>query len=132
MKPGEFTMRRIAVVTDSNSGLTKAEAAEYGIYILPMTFFVDGKECLEGVSLREEEFFDSMRSGYTVSTTQPTPGELSDLWEELLAAVDIHEVTFTWIKGHAGHDENERCDALATAAADGDDLMVDEGYVNGL
>lgn len=55
-----------------------------------------------------------------------------DLWEELLAAVDIHEVTFTWIKGHAGHDENERCDALATAAADGDDLMVDEGYVNGL
>lgn len=88
MKPGEFTMRRIAVVTDSNSGLTKAEAAEYGIYILPMTFFVDGKECLEGASLREEEFFDSMRSGYTVSTTQPTPGELSDLWEELLETHD--------------------------------------------
>lgn len=54
-----------------------------------------------------------------------------DLWEELLAALEPHEVTFTWIKGHAGHAENERCDALATAAADGDGLLVDEGYVAG-
>ena len=52
-----------------------------------------------------------------------------DLWEELLAALGAHEVTFTWIKGHAGHDENERCDALATAAADGSALIVDEGYL---
>ncbi len=54
-----------------------------------------------------------------------------DLWEELLAAMDGHEVAFTWIKGHAGHAENERCDALATAAADGDALIADEGYVAG-
>ncbi len=54
-----------------------------------------------------------------------------DLWEELLAAMDGHEVAFTWIKGHAGHVENERCDALATAAADGDALIADEGYVAG-
>lgn len=52
-----------------------------------------------------------------------------DLWEELLVALEPHEVTFTWIKGHAGHAENERCDALATAAADGDGLLADEGYV---
>lgn len=54
-----------------------------------------------------------------------------DLWEELLVAMDGHEVAFTWIKGHAGHVENERCDALATAAADGDALIADEGYVAG-
>ncbi len=54
-----------------------------------------------------------------------------DLWEELLAAMDGHEVAFTWIKGHAGHVENERCDTLATAAADGDALIADEGYVAG-
>ncbi|MCI9129025.1 MAG: ribonuclease HI [Eggerthellaceae bacterium] len=52
-----------------------------------------------------------------------------DLWEELLHAIEGHEVTFSWIKGHAGHSENERCDALATAAADGKHLSVDEGYV---
>ncbi len=51
-----------------------------------------------------------------------------DLWEELLSAMQGHEVTFSWIKGHAGHPENERCDALATAAADGGDLLADEGY----
>ena len=37
-----------------------------------------------------------------------------------------HDVTFHWVRGHAGHPENERCDALATAAADGDDLLEDQ------
>ena len=51
-----------------------------------------------------------------------------DLWERLLTAMKPHNVTFTWVKGHAGHPENERCDQLATAAADGDDLLVDTGF----
>ena len=50
-----------------------------------------------------------------------------DLWERLLKAIEPHRVTFCWVKGHAGHPENERCDTLATTAADGDNLMVDEG-----
>lgn len=50
-----------------------------------------------------------------------------DLWERLLAVKNKHRVTFHWVKGHAGHPENERCDQLATAAADGDNLLVDEG-----
>lgn len=50
-----------------------------------------------------------------------------DLWKRLLSAKEKHQVTFIWVKGHAGHEENERCDVLATSAADGDDLMVDEG-----
>ena len=50
-----------------------------------------------------------------------------DLWERLLKAKAPHQVTFIWVKGHAGHPENERCDELATAAADGTDLIVDEG-----
>lgn len=49
------------------------------------------------------------------------------LWERLLRAVAKHEVTFVWVKGHAGHPENERCDKLATAAADGEDLLTDDG-----
>ncbi len=50
-----------------------------------------------------------------------------DLWKRLLAAKEPHHVKFVWVKGHAGHPQNERCDALATGAADGKNLIVDEG-----
>ena len=51
-----------------------------------------------------------------------------DLWKRMLNAMEPHRVTFHWVKGHAGHPENERCDGLATAAADGEDLLTDEGH----
>ena len=49
-----------------------------------------------------------------------------DLWKRLLAAMEKHQVSFQWVKGHNGHPQNERCDELATTAADGTDLLVDE------
>lgn len=52
-----------------------------------------------------------------------------DLWKRLLAAKAPHTVTFHWVKGHDGHPQNERCDELATSAADGGNLIVDEGAV---
>lgn len=51
-----------------------------------------------------------------------------DLWKRLLAAIEKHDVSFNWIKGHADHPENERCDMLATTAADSEDLLEDYGY----
>ncbi len=51
-----------------------------------------------------------------------------DLWEKLLLLLEIHNVEFVWVKGHNGHSYNERCDVLATTAADGDDLIEDSGY----
>jgi ribonuclease HI len=51
-----------------------------------------------------------------------------DLWEILLDLCEVHKVRFEWLRGHAGHDENERCDELATSAARGSDLAVDDGY----
>ena len=50
-----------------------------------------------------------------------------ELWKRLLKAKEMHEVAFVWVKGHDGHPENERCDKLATSAADGDDLLIDDG-----
>ena len=50
-----------------------------------------------------------------------------DLWKRLLEAARPHQLTFTWVKGHDGHPENERCDQLATSAADGDELLPDPG-----
>ncbi len=52
-----------------------------------------------------------------------------DLWERLLVLLDEHNVEFHWVKGHAGHEENERCDRLAVAASASDDLLEDEGYI---
>ncbi len=53
-----------------------------------------------------------------------------DLWERLLESIARHEVTFRWVRGHAGNPENERCDQLAMAAAQGQSLAVDGGYEN--
>ena len=50
-----------------------------------------------------------------------------DLWKRLLEAKKPHEVSFIWVKGHAGHPENERCDQLATGAADGENRLIDKG-----
>ena len=55
------------------------------------------------------------------------PGKNVDLWKRLLEAKKPHQVKFIWVKGHDGHPENERCDQLATSAADGDDLITDSG-----
>ena len=63
--------------------------------------------------------------------TKSEAAENSDLWEQLLALCDLHRVAFVWVRGHAGHPENERCDELATAAARGVDLREDRAYVEG-
>ena len=54
-----------------------------------------------------------------------------DLWQRLLQAKEPHQVRFIWVKGHDGHPQNERCDELATSAADGDDLIEDAGLAQG-
>ena len=60
--------------------------------------------------------------------SQKKPVANVDLWKRLLAAKEPHNVTFCWVRGHNGHPENERCDELATAAADGGGLIVDAGF----
>ncbi len=58
-------------------------------------------------------------------TSGNKPVKNIDLWQRLLKAIEIHNVNFIWVKGHGGHPENERCDVLATTAADGNDLLDD-------
>ena len=67
------------------------------------------------------------RRGWKTASKQPVKNP--DLWKRLLAAMDAHEVSWIWVKGHAGHELNERCDELATTAADNSDLHEDTGYV---
>ena len=63
--------------------------------------------------------------------TKSEAAENSDLWAQLLDQCDSHRVRFVWVHGHSGHPENERCDKLATAAAQGADLKEDRAYVRG-
>lgn len=66
-----------------------------------------------------------VKKGWKRGKNEPVKNQ--DLWERLLAVKERHQVTFSWVKGHDGHPQNERCDTLATEAADGDGLLVDEG-----
>ena len=66
-----------------------------------------------------------IRKGWKRGKNEPEKN--IDLWKRLLKAKEPHEVTFIWVKGHDGHPENERCDRLATSAADGDGLITDPG-----
>ena len=77
-------MGKIAIVTDSNSGITQAQAEELGVYVIPMPFFINEKMYLEGVTLTQEEFYEKLKQDEPISTSQPSPAELCDLWDKLL------------------------------------------------
>lgn len=77
-------MKRIAIATDSNSGITQAQGREMGIYVLPMPFYIDGELFFEDVTLSQEEFYRRLAANADVSTTQPTPGDVMALWDKAL------------------------------------------------
>lgn len=77
-------MKKAAIITDSNSGITQAEAKELGIHVVPMPFFVNDETFYEDISMTQEQFYDYMAQGADVTTSQPTPGTLSELWSETL------------------------------------------------
>ena len=81
-------MGKIAIVTDSNSGIVQAEAKELGIYVIPMPFMIDGKDYLEEINLTQEEFYQKLTEGAEISTSMPSPGSVTDLWDELLKEYD--------------------------------------------
>ena len=81
-------MSRIAIVTDSNSGITQEEGRRLGVSIIPMPFFINEKMYLEGITLSQDEFYQFLKGDATISTSQPSPGETMGLWENLLKEYD--------------------------------------------
>lgn len=79
---------KIAVVTDSNSGITQTQAKELGISVIPTPFFVNGELYLEDITLTREEFYEKLEEDAEISTSQPAPGDLIDTWESLLKEYD--------------------------------------------
>ena len=79
---------KVAVMTDSNSGITPEEAKTLGITSITMPVVIDGKVYMEGADINRKEFFEAQQSGKDVTSSQPSPGVLMDAWEELLKEYD--------------------------------------------
>lgn len=79
---------RVAIVTDSNSGITQEQGREAGIYVLPMPFMIDGQTHYEDIDLSQEEFYRKLREGCDISTSQPSPDDVMSLWNRLLKEYD--------------------------------------------
>lgn len=81
-------MGKVAIVTDSNSGITQAQGKEYGIYVLPMPFYIDGELYYEDINLTQEEFYQKLEQEAEISTSMPAIGDVMDLWDNLLKEYD--------------------------------------------
>lgn len=80
--------KKIAIVTDSNSGITQSAAKEYGIFVLPMPFMINEETFYEDITLSQPEFYEKLESGVNVVTSQPSPESVLELWDKLLKEYD--------------------------------------------
>lgn len=81
-------MSKVAILTDSNSGITQAEGARAGIYVLPMPFYINGEMLFEEIDLGQEAFYERLTEGAQIKTSMPTVGSVTDMWKKLLKEYD--------------------------------------------
>ena len=85
-------MSKVAILTDSNSGITQAQSKEMGVTVIPMPFFIDGEQYFEDINLTQEEFYKKLQEDADISTSQPLVGELQEYFDKLLK--DYDEIVF--------------------------------------
>ncbi len=81
-------MSKIAIITDSNSGITQKEAERLGIFVVPMPFMINGEDFFEDINLTQEQFYEKLAEDASVSTSQPAPESLLTLWDKVLKDYD--------------------------------------------
>ena len=81
-------MSKVAILTDSNSGITQAEAKELGVFVEPMPFYIDGELFYEDIDLTQDEFYEKLTQGGEIKTSMPITGNLMDTWEKILEDYD--------------------------------------------
>lgn len=77
---------RTAIMTDTNSGISKAEGDALGIFVIPMPVIIDEQIYFEGINLNQEFFYDCLTGGRNISTSQPSPGDVMDMWDHILCS----------------------------------------------
>lgn len=85
---GGRTMKKVVVMTDSNSGISPLAGKKMGVAVLPMPFMIDGRTYYENLDLTQEEFYDKLESGAEISTSQPSPESIMQMWDALLKEND--------------------------------------------
>lgn len=88
MKEFGKNMKKIAIMTDTNSGLSPAEAKELGVAVLPMPFMIDEETYFENIDLNQEQFYERLEGDANISTSQPSPESVMKMWDELLQEYD--------------------------------------------
>lgn len=81
-------MSKVAVATDSNSGITQEQAKEYGVYVIPMPFFIDEEEYFEDINLTQEQFYEKLEGKSDIKTSMPAVADVIDFWDKLLQEYD--------------------------------------------
>ena len=87
-KEEEKILSKVAIVTDSNSGITQSQGKELGISVIPMPFYIDGEAYLEDINLTQEQFYEKLTEGAEISTSMPSAGDVLELWSSLLKEYD--------------------------------------------
>ena len=85
-------MGKVAILTDSNSGISQEEAKQYGVYVLPMPFYINDELYYEGITLSQEQFYAHLERDSEIHTSMPVVGDVLDKWDELLK--DYVEVVY--------------------------------------
>lgn len=81
-------MNKVAILTDSNSGITQAEAKELGVYVIPMPFYINEQLYYEDIDLTQEQFYEKLTQGGEITTSMPITGNLIDTWDKILEDYD--------------------------------------------
>lgn len=84
--------KKTAIMTDSNSGITQAQGKELGVYVLPMPFMIDGEDYFEEINLSQPEFYEKLLNDCDISTSQPSPESVMDMWNDILK--DFDEIVY--------------------------------------
>lgn len=77
-------MSKIAIITDSNSGVTQTQAEQLGIHVIPMPFRINDEDYFEDINLTQEQFYQKLAEDANVSTSQPSPDSLMTMWDKVL------------------------------------------------
>lgn len=119
-------MHDVVIMTDSSSGITQEKAAQLGVEVIPIPFLINGETYFEGVNLSQEQFFQYLKEDAEVSTSQPSPGVLTEAWERILKT--HQEIVYIPLSSGLS---NSCMTALALAQEyDGRVQVVDNGRVS--
>ena len=121
-------MRKIGIVTDSHSGISQKSASELGIYVLPMPFYFDGECYFEDKNLSREEFFKKLSSSSQVTTSQPSPADVMDMWDKALQ--DYENIVYIPISSGLSSSCETACALSKDEAYNGRVFVVDNGRVS--